>query len=155
LHAQVLAAFFHFAEVFLVGGFVLEELVDVFHGVNAVVFLGRLGEVQVVELLAKNGFVQRPFGQRQFEQRLLVIGREQKLASGSKSNGQGAGRNLEEVATIEHGMSPQRSWLCWKASDLNENNGAAGIAEIVVLNDLGFGSIDAGSLPNNEPIKPG
>ncbi len=48
-------------------GFVLEKLVHEFDGFDPVSFAGDLGEVEVVDLVAEQLFVERPLGQRDLE----------------------------------------------------------------------------------------
>ena len=58
LDAQIITAVFEFLQVWLVFSFVLEELVDVLHGLDSKVLFGVLGESHVVELAAINRAVQ-------------------------------------------------------------------------------------------------
>jgi hypothetical protein len=56
LHSKVASSFSHFAEVFLVPGLVLEELIDVLDGLNTKMVCD-VGKVKVVELFCKQGAV--------------------------------------------------------------------------------------------------
>ena len=49
-----------FGDVVAVAGLVLEELIDVFHGLDSELAPGGFGEVEVVELAAEDRPVQRP-----------------------------------------------------------------------------------------------
>ena len=64
--AGVGSAFVEFGEVGGVFGFVLEELVDVFDGVDAEFLFGGGGEVEVIKFSAEDGAVERPFGKGDF-----------------------------------------------------------------------------------------
>ena len=59
-------------QVGLVFRLVLEELIDVFDGFDAKFGFCDLGKVQVVQFAGEQGLVQRPFGQRDLEQRALA-----------------------------------------------------------------------------------
>ncbi len=52
-----------FGEILAVARLILEELVDVFAGSDAILALGDHGEVQVLHFIAEEGPVQRPLRQ--------------------------------------------------------------------------------------------
>ena len=70
LHAQVVGPLLELGEVLFVLGLVLEKLVDELDGFDAVVLFRRFGEVEIVELLSEQGFVEGPLGERDLEERL-------------------------------------------------------------------------------------
>ena len=85
-HTMVVGAFFEAFEVFLVGGLVHPELVDVFHAADAEIALRDEREIEVIQLAGKKGEVQRPAGEGDFEGR----GRRF-LGEGPAREGQGRG----------------------------------------------------------------
>ena len=68
-HALVLRPLGEVGQVGRVFSLVLEELVDVLDRVDAKLLLGGAGEIEVVKFTGEDGAVQRPFRQRDAEER--------------------------------------------------------------------------------------
>src|SRR6185503_3682235 len=102
LDADIGAAAFHLREVALVVRFILEELVDVFHGANAEVVLGHPSEIEMIHLAGKERFVKRPFGEGYLEPR--TTGRRQALGTHTRREAEASGdaHGLIEESTAVH-----------------------------------------------------
>ena len=48
---------FHVSQVFLIFGFVTEELINIFNSTNVELFFGCLGKVEVIDLARPDGLV--------------------------------------------------------------------------------------------------
>lgn len=88
VHAEVGDAFFEFAEVFHVLGFVFKELVDVFESEDVVGFFGVFRPVHVDHLTAFEGLVVGPLGEGDVEE-VFGLGGMLAVVIGEGSGGEG------------------------------------------------------------------
>lgn len=61
-HTQIVRAFLEIGEVTPIAGFVLEELIHQFDGVDSVVVLGCSREINMIDLSIKESPMKRPLG---------------------------------------------------------------------------------------------
>lgn len=102
-HTEILHALIEVGEILFVFGFVFEELIDVFQGVDAVGLLGVFGPVEVAQIATLEHAVVGPLGEGDFEEGLLLV-----LGEGSGGE-RGGGSGGEKVATV-HGTEGKGSW---------------------------------------------
>lgn len=100
LHAFAGGAPIEFGEVLSITRLVLEKLVDIFAGSNAIVPPGDRREIKVRDLMAKKGPVQRPLRKRDFEKRFPPAKRRG-APRGLRRNGNDAGGRCQKVAAID------------------------------------------------------
>lgn len=102
-HAEIGNALLEFTEVGFVLGFVLEELVDVFEGGDAVGFLSVCGPGHVVEITFAEGPVVGPLGEGDVEE-VLCFGSVGAVVVGESRSGKGGESGVDKRTTF-HWMS--------------------------------------------------
>lgn len=103
-HAEIGNAFVQFTEVFFVLGLVLEKLIDVFEGVDAVVFLGIFRPFHVGHLAGSEGVVVGPLGERYLEKVLRFLDVVTAVVVGEGGKGEGGEGRVDE-GTAFHWVS--------------------------------------------------
>ncbi len=89
---------------------VLEELIDVFHGVDAKRLLRGAREVEVVELAGEERLVERPLGERDLEERRIRGrgggGGRRRKPGGRAGCGEGREKSAAGLQTLRHADRP-------------------------------------------------
>ena len=107
LHPHIPRPLLQLIEVSGVARLVLEELIHKLHGMNAKLLFRHLGKIEVVELSSKNGPMQRPLGERDFKQGLVLgPGEVRRQPGGGEGPRSPEGRLGQEVTSrkqVGHG----------------------------------------------------
>jgi len=104
VHAEVGDALLEFAEVGHVLGFVLEEAVDVFEGVDPVGFFGVGGPVHVFHFASAEGAVVGPLGEGNIEEVFRFLGAGVfAVVIGKSRGGEGGKSGVNKVSALHDG----------------------------------------------------